>query len=64
MHLTAVLCGVSRPPGMNVCVKQKKLDEEGGRVNEERGLGLGMGVGVGVGVEVEEGDSSVRCLSG
>lgn len=27
---------------MNTCVKQKKLDEEGGRVSEERGLELVM----------------------
>lgn len=40
-HLTAVLCAVSQPPGMNICVKQKKLVEEGGRVNEERGLWVG-----------------------
>lgn len=47
---------------MNTCVKQKKLDEEGGRVSEERGLEsamqwLGWGLGRGMG-------SSVRCLSG
>lgn len=47
---------------MNTCVKQKKLDEEGGRVSEERGLELvmrrlGWGLGGGMG-------SSVGCLSG
>lgn len=36
------MSGVSQPPGMNTCVKQKKLDEEGGRVSEERGLELVM----------------------
>lgn len=33
VNLAAVVCGVSQPPGMNICVKQKKLDEKGGRVN-------------------------------
>lgn len=55
------MSGVSQPPGMITCVKQKKLDEEGVRVIEERGLELvmrrlGWGLG-GMG-------SSVRCLSG
>ena len=60
VHLIAVLCGVSQPPGMNIRVKQKKQDEKGGRVNEGRGFGLVvMDEGGGGG-----GGSSVRCLSG
>lgn len=56
VHHTAVLCGVSQSPEMNICVKQKKLDEEGGRVNEERGLWVENG-------ELG-GHSCVRCLPG
>lgn len=45
-----MFCGLSQPPGMNSSVKQKKLDMEGGRVSEERGLELvvrrlGLGLG-------------------
>ena len=38
------LCGIIQPPEMNTCVKQKKLDEQGGGVSEgSRGLALVIG---------------------
>lgn len=53
-----MVCGVSQPPGMNICVKQKK-DEKGGRVNGGSQLGIGIGMWTGV-----AGTPVFRCLSG